>query len=379
MSELRINDAALQSLSSLEIEKEDVKEKAMEEKDMNAYTINEMDDEELDLDDMEEVAISKVIENEAIKVQNMENFRVYSDSIEIINTLGYSEKGTFTDITQNVLANAANSNPNIKVYPYTSATKGRGSNRGKTSWVKVDKKNGKILEGELYRRVDNKKFIVPYQYSEDGVAYNIVRRKGTAAVTKNNMCKYRRCQTVPKIIGYIIRNCGDEVVDIETEKWHYDANEEKYVSNGVEVVQLKPGETMQISKTYLILNASKEEFNCKFKNGVIACSDKKAAGTVEERLQHYFFKFSKESKLDVHSEDVKCQIADKITHEDGSLEWVIKDKYLETFGYIMNNRIIEKTKKKESKSDKGGVDDASSRIAETIRSMMAGVDDGGQL
>ena len=365
MQELRVNDSVLEDLNGLEVE------------DNTQKTVEIPED--FGFDDLKEVAVSSVVEDEIVKVHSKPDYRKFSNSIEVVNTLGYSDKGTFTDITQNVLANAANSNPKIKVYPYTSATKGRGSNRGKTSWVKVDKKNGKILEGELYRRVDNNKFIVPYQYSEDGAAYNIVRRKGTSVATKNNMSKYRRCQTVPKIFGYIIANVGDEVVPMYTEEWNIDETG-KFVSGGRIVVNLKPGEKMQISKTYLIMNASREVFDAKFKNGVIACSNKKASGTIEERFQHYFFKFSKESKLDVHSEDIKLQIADKLTHEDGSVEWVVKNKYLKTFGYMMNNRIIEKTKAKSMKDDEEDMNDSASRVGQTLREMLDMYsDDGGQL
>ena len=116
------------------------------------------------------------------------------------------------------------------------------------------------------------------------------------------------------------------------------------------------------------MNAGREEFDAKFKNGIIACANKKAGGTTEERLQRYFFKFTKESGLDVHGEDVKLQIADKITHEDGTVEWVVKKKYIETFGEKMNNRVFKKTKEKIAGKGENS-NDSASRVGQDIREM----------
>ena len=350
MAELRVNAS---SLENADLEVEDVK------------IASELTGDE---DGLLEVELGDLAIDEVKKVRSKPNYRKYSNSIEIINTLGYSDSGTFTDITQYVLANAAVSNPNVKVFPHSASTKGRGSNKGKTSWVKVDKKNGNILSGELYRRTDNSKFIVPVQYSPDGTAYEIVRRKGTTTASKNNSSKYRKCQTVARIFGYIIKNVGDEPILMFTEKWYYDEDEGQYVSTGRIDKMLQPGETMQISKAYLIMNAGREEFDAKFKNGIIAWANKKAGGTTEERLQRYFFKFTKESGLDVHGEDVKLQIADKITHEDGTVEWVVIKKYIETFGEKMNNRVFKKTKEKIAGKGENS-NDSASRVGQDIREM----------
>ena len=264
--------------------------------------------------------------------------RSLSNSLEVINTLGYSDKGSFIDITQDTLIDAVAKGV---VTVITSADKER------EGYVIVKEKNGEIIGGCLRKSANANKFEVPVQKKPDGTFYAdeaatkkraaTKRRSAKTKVKEKKGAKYRNLKSVSKLVGYVVRNCGDKPLTLQTQYCTKDENG-KYVAGDTVLVTLQPGETMPISKKFLAINSSSIEFSGKFANGIIVSSNKKAKGTSEEILNRYFFKFSAEAGLDIHGEDVKIPIAVKENGPEGE-EWVIKDEYLPVFGTLMNKKV----------------------------------------
>lgn len=265
--------------------------------------------------------------------------RSLSNSLEIINTLGYSDKGSFIDITQDTLVDAV-AKGIVTVITNSEA------NKDKEGYVVVKDKNGDIIGGCLKKTSSANKFEVPIQKKPDGTFYedesaskkkSAKAKKSTKAKKEKKGSKYRNLKSVSKLVGYIVRNCGEQPIQLKTQYCTKDETG-KYIAGETVVVTLQPGETMPISKKFLAINSSSIEFSGKFANGIIVSSNKKAKGTPEEILNRYFFKFSAEAGLDIHGEDVKIPIATKVSGPDGD-EWVIKDEYLPVFGTLMNKRV----------------------------------------
>lgn len=264
--------------------------------------------------------------------------RSLSNSLEVINTLGYSDKGSFIDITQDTLIDA------VAKGIVTVMT---NSDKDKEGYVIVKEKNGDIIGGCLKKTANANKFEVPVQKRPDGTFYEDesaskkraerAKRSAKSKTKEKKGAKYRNLKSVSKLVGYVVRNCGDKPLNLETQYCTKDETG-KYVAGETVVVTLEPGETMPISKKFLAINSSSIEFSGKFANGIIVSSNKKAKGTSEEILNRYFFKFSAEAGLDIHGEDVKIPIATKVSGPDGD-EWVIKDEYLPVFGTLMNKKV----------------------------------------
>lgn len=147
-----------------------------------------------------------------------------------------------------------------------------------------------------------------------------------------------------KIVGYIIKNIGNEDIPVRTEKFHKDPATGRYVGTPVDVT-LKPGQTMCLSRVYMTMLAVQPEFSMSFANGSMRASSAKTSlqgGNLAEVLQSYYFAFS-DSTLKVNDPSIKVQIGDKVTGETG-VTWVVKPEYAEDFGFLENEK--EKAPKK---------------------------------
>lgn len=265
--------------------------------------------------------------------------RSLSNSLKVINTLGYSDKGSFIDITQDTLVDAV-------AKGIVTVIQNTEENKDKEGYVVVKEKNGEIISGCLRKTSNANKFEVPIQKRPDGTLYedeaaSKKRATKTKKTTKKGKekkgAKYRNLKSVSKLVGYILENCGDEPLTLKTQYCELD-DTGKYVAGDTVEVTLAPGERMPISKKYLAINSTDIRFSGKFQNGIIVSSNKKAKGTAEEILNRYFFKFSAEAGLDIHGEDVKLPIAEKVSGPDGD-EWKVFDEYLPVFGTLMNKKV----------------------------------------
>lgn len=265
--------------------------------------------------------------------------RSLSNSLRVINTLGYSDKGSFIDITQDTLVDAV-------AKGIVTVIQNTEENKDKDGYVVVKEKNGEIISGCLRKTSNANKFEVPIQKRPDGTIYEdeAATKKKAPKIRKTNRkgkekkgAKYRNLKSVSKLVGYIVENCGDEPLKLKTQYCNLD-DTGKYVAGDTVEVVLAPGEKMPISKKYLAINSTDIRFSGKFQNGIIVSSNKKAKGSAEEILNRYFFKFSAEAGLDIHGEDVKLPIAEKVSGADGE-EWKVLDEYLPIFGTLMNKKV----------------------------------------
>lgn len=176
-----------------------------------------------------------------------------------------------------------------------------------------------------------------------GKGGNIIVDKENSTRNDDGSIKERKLVQTPKIVGYALKNIGNEVIPYTTEVYTKNA-EGVYVG---EVVQreFKPGETIVLNRKYMTMFCSAPEFGLALANGKMIESSKKKTGSADEMLTSYYFSFSKDLNLDVNSDEVKISIG-----EDKN----IKPEYLETFGYLCNAPAVrERGSKKESGVDVG--------------------------
>lgn len=164
----------------------------------------------------------------------------------------------------------------------------------------------------------------------------------------------RKVQGVSKIIGYKIKNIGEEPIKYRTSKWTLDEATGVFVENKVEKT-LAPGEVANLSRLYITMLGARPEFSNKFANGklVKSSSSAKVKEDLVALLESYHFVFSpvvdengNETKKEVHGADVKISISKK--NEEG--KDVVIPEYEEDFGFLNNAKAKNGGKKRGGKS-----------------------------
>lgn len=155
----------------------------------------------------------------------------------------------------------------------------------------------------------------------------------------------KNLETVPGIVGYTCVNKGTEPLPYYTEVFTKDENG-TYVGEVVKRTA-QPGEQFDISKYYLTVNTSFPAFSFKLANGNMRRGSKTAHSKEEEIASYYFKPFDEDIK--VNSDEFKINIG--VKGEDET--WGVQDKYLELFGYLLNEEVKapRESKKKLSNQD----------------------------
>ena len=163
-------------------------------------------------------------------------------------------------------------------------------------------------------------------------------KDGNPVLDKNNKPKKKRpLKETSQIVGYVLKNIGNVAIPYTTEVWKQN-KEGVYVGEVVEK-QAAPNEVFFLNRKYMTLFASMPEISFEFANGKMTESSRNVeAGNLDETLTAYYFSFSKESKKEVNDDEVKLSVgADR----------VVKDEYIETFGYLCNAPVAKERAHKE--------------------------------
>lgn len=167
-----------------------------------------------------------------------------------------------------------------------------------------------------------------------------------------------------KIVGYVIKNIGDEAIPVRTEKYTQDPATGRWVGNVVDVT-LNPGETAYLTRKYLTFLAIQAEFSMEFANGsVVRGSNKVSEGDVDGLMEAFYFSFS-DPTIKVHDPAIKVQIGEKVKSDTGEA-WVVKAEFAEDFGYLNN----QKEKAVAKRTRKAGPEQ-NEKLANYLRTLLA--------
>lgn len=154
---------------------------------------------------------------------------------------------------------------------------------------------------------------------------------GNIVVDKES--KERKLIPTSQIVGYRVKNVGTEPIKYKTEEWKK-GNNGSYESTVVEK-EVKPGEQVDLTRQYMTMLCAKPEISLTLANGkVIRGSRAKSASTLKEELESYYFRFDRDEKgklKQINDEGVKINVGNKVKGA-----WVVKDEFVETFGYLNN-------------------------------------------
>lgn len=245
-----------------------------------------------------------------------------SKDLRVINVLGFGKSGSLKNKTDEYIDKAVEAGT-VKVLPADSEEDGV-----------VEMVDG-VLHGtaKLAGSKLSDKYIPPFKKGEP--------RKG--ADGKANT--FRRLANAPENVGYIVKNVSDTPIEYTTTLYTQDETG-KFVGNDVKK-NLMPNEEIAISRANLTKLTLRDEFNLTLENGTIIA--KTNAKSVEELFTNPYFQFSRESGMDVNSPEVKKLIHDT-QNVNGETVYVVKDEYIELFGYL-NNKEEKAPKAKRAKAN----------------------------
>lgn len=159
-------------------------------------------------------------------------------------------------------------------------------------------------------------------FGDDG---NIVEVKGESK---------RNLQSVPKIIGYRIKNVGDKPVPYTTTLYQKNA-EGEWVGTATEMVA-KPGDVFDLTRRDMVIMCSAPEISFRLHNGhIVKSSARVTRGTLEE-VDAFYFTFE-DPKIKVNDDEVKLNVSEKVMVGDTE-RWVVKPQFEAVFGYMNNSK-----------------------------------------
>lgn len=138
--------------------------------------------------------------------------------------------------------------------------------------------------------------------------------------------KDRPLGTVSEIVGYKLRNVGNEPIPYQTEVWAKNETGE-YVATPAEYL-LQPNEEVSLTRKYVTILCSRIEFSNVLKNGVLI-TRVSPDSTREDILNSAYLRFN--DNRGVHDDTVKIAIADKIDDR-----WIVKPEFEAAFGFLNN-------------------------------------------
>lgn len=154
-----------------------------------------------------------------------------------------------------------------------------------------------------------------------GTRGNIVVDKEAQAATGE-----RKIKETTAIVGYEVKNIGAEPITYKTEVWTM-GEDGKYVADVVEKT-INPGETVALTRKFMTLLCARPEISFTLSNGKIISQLKKDK-PVDEMLSAFYFQFNDGTA--VNDDKVK-----KAIDYDNDGVRVVKDEYIEAFGYLNN-------------------------------------------
>ena len=172
---------------------------------------------------------------------------------------------------------------------------------------------------EKLRRLSNSlKVVKTLGYGDNG---NIIVDK--QASSKDN----RVLKATSQIVGYKIQNIGNEPISYDTEVFTKDETG-KFVGS-VQTRTMQPGETIVLTRAYTTVLCSRPEISFTLANGKIVSSARKSKkdGNLKDTLAAYYFSFNKDESAEVNDDSVKERI---------DVDKVVKDEFVEVFGYLNN-------------------------------------------
>ena len=144
----------------------------------------------------------------------------------------------------------------------------------------------------------------------------------TGNVVVDKTAEERKLKQTSTIVGYEVRNVGEEPIKYATEIWEQ-GEDGKYVARPVEAT-IGKGESVYLTKKFMTILCSRPEISFILKNGKIVSKVNKGKD-VETLLNSFYFQFSDDTP--VNDDTVK-----KAIDEDG----VVKPEFVAAFGYLNN-------------------------------------------
>lgn len=181
----------------------------------------------------------------------------------------------------------------------------------------------------------------------------------------------RELATTSAIVGYRVHNIGDMSVKYLTESYSQDETG-KWVATKVEK-QLNPGEYADLSRQYMTMFCSIPEISFQLANGkIIKGSGAKGDKGIKAELESYYFAFSKDetgTKKQINDDEVKLNVGEK--GPDG--KWVVKQEFVETFGWLNNPSEKAKAGRKPSGEKWSAQDIAANWVRKMIENEGGGI------
>lgn len=167
-----------------------------------------------------------------------------------------------------------------------------------------------------------------------GDSGNIVVDKNGKAFLGKDGKERLPLERTSQIVGYRVQNIGEKTINYTTEVYKQDENG-VFVGERMEKA-LEPGGFADLSRKYMTMFASMPELSFQLANGkIVRGPGKIKSGDVDAVLESFYFTFSDRS-VKVNSDSVKLNISTKKKGADGTVKWVVKDEFVETFGYLNN-------------------------------------------
>jgi hypothetical protein len=143
----------------------------------------------------------------------------------------------------------------------------------------------------------------------------------------------RKLSTTSAIVGYRIRNIGQEPIPYVTEE--YAMKDNVWVGQLVNKV-MQPGETVDLNRKYMTMFCARPEISFQLSNGkVMRGSAKVKTGDVDGELEAHYFTFN-DRTLKVNSDEVKINVGRK---DNKTKKWVVKKDFEAAFGYLNNEKV----------------------------------------
>lgn len=168
--------------------------------------------------------------------------------------------------------------------------------------------------------------------------------KGNIIVDKTK--EERNLIETSQIVGYRVKNIGSQPIKYQTEEWKL-GEDGLYESTKVEK-ELAPGGVADLTRKYMTIFCARPEISFTLANGkIIKGSGAKTAKTFDSELESYYFRFNKDEngvQKQINDDDVKLNVGKKVGDE-----WVVKSKFVSTFGYLNNPATDNKGERRSSK------------------------------
>lgn len=168
--------------------------------------------------------------------------------------------------------------------------------------------------------------------------------KGNIIVDKTK--EERTLIETSQIVGYRVKNIGSQPIKYQTEEWKL-GEDGLYESTKVEK-ELAPGGVADLTRKYMTIFCARPEISFTLANGkIIKGSGAKTAKTLDSELESYYFRFNKDEngvQKQINDDDVKINVGKKVGDK-----WVVKPKFVSTFGYLNNPATDKKGDRRSSK------------------------------